>query len=83
MCFINSISRGSTRFQASGEKASFEGGLISRLSMAVVCNKGARLRQGTETLLYGTPPGSKIEYQHQGPDCQQSVIPGNRCTSNQ
>ena len=28
--------RGSTRFQAAGGKASFEGGLISRLVMAVL-----------------------------------------------
>ncbi len=47
MCFINSIFR-EDRLDSRplGEKASFEGGLISRLSMAV----GARLRQGTETL---------------------------------
>ena len=35
MCFINSISSGE-QFQAAGEKASFEGGLISRLSIAVL-----------------------------------------------
>ena len=40
MCFINSISSGERRIDSIsrrwGEKASFEGGLISRLSMAVL-----------------------------------------------
>ena len=62
MCYINSTSSGKDRLnvfyqldsRSLGEKASFEGELISRLSMA--CNKGARLRQGTETLeATGTP----------------------------
>ena len=66
MCFINSISRGSTRFQAAGGKGEFRGRLDKEAIYS--CNKGARLRrrQGALRLLRPHARLQQLRVAHMG-----------------